>query len=423
MKKIALNNLGCSKNLIDGDKIVEYLNGFGFDPTDDFSEAEIIVVNTCTFIMEANEEAISTILSMGQFKTDGKCTTLVVSGCFSERYREQVSADFPEVDLWVGVKKWPEELAEYFHKKNNYNQISRRLVEPIATQSIKISEGCSHKCAFCIIPEVRGNFESRSVNEIITEAKWLESHGVKELIVVSQDTSFYGSDNNSTLTKLLEILLKETNFHWIRTMYLHPKFVTKDLLNLVASEERLCSYFDIPLQHIADPVLTAMGRRPLSKGLYELVDDIHTIVPNAAIRSSFILGFPHETEKDFKKLLDFVEWAKFDKLGVFPFSPEEGTRAFNMRPRPRTSTAVRRCDELMSLQKDVSSNICENLIGKELEVIIDRVSDNPDCAFECRSQRDAPEVDGRIFLKNSDLKPGDFTKLKIIDADDYDLFA
>ncbi len=423
MKTIALNNLGCSKNIVDGDKIVEYLNELGFKPIDNFDNADIIIVNTCTFIMEANEEAIATILEMAEYKKSGKCSTLVVSGCFSERYREEAKKDFPEVDLWVGVKDWPRELSDYFQKEGKYNGIKRKLVEPLETQYLKISDGCSHNCAFCIIPKVRGKFESRNDNEILAEAAWLEEQGVKELIVVSQDTSYYGRDNSSSLTSLLEKLLAKTSFKWIRMMYLHPNFVDDNLLKLVGSEKRICSYFDIPLQHISDKVLKSMGRAPGSKGLYDLIDRIRKNVPDATIRSSFILGFPGETEKDFKELLKFVEWAKFDKLGVFPFSPEEGTRAYDMRPRPRTTTALKRCETLMSLQKDISSEIQESYIGKEIEVLINTVSDNPDFAFECRSERDAPEIDGRIFLKNSSAKVGDFIKVKIIDADDYDLFA
>lgn len=423
MKTIALNNLGCSKNLVDGDKIVEYLNTLDFTPIENFDTADIIIVNTCTFIMEANEEAIATILEMAEYKKSGKCKTLVVSGCFSERYREEAAKDFPEVDLWVGVKDWPRELSDYFKRKSNYDGIKRKLTTPIETQYLKISDGCSHNCAFCIIPKVRGKFKSRDEKEIIAEAQWLEEQGVKELIVVSQDTSFYGSDNSSSLKSLLEKLLKETNFKWIRMMYLHPKYVDDELLELVGSEERICSYFDIPLQHISNSVLKNMGRTPGSEGLYDLIKRIRKFVPDAAIRSSFILGFPGETDKDFKELLKFIEWAKFDKLGVFPFSPEEGTRAFNMRPKPRTSTALKRCETVMNLQKDISSQIQESFIGKEIDVLVNSVSDNPDFAFECRSRRDAPEIDGRIFLKNSDAKVGDFIKVKIIDADDYDLFA
>jgi ribosomal protein S12 methylthiotransferase len=422
MTKVALQNLGCSKNLVDGDKIIHHLTTAGLAITDDFSDAEVIVVNTCAFIREAQEEAIESILDGASYKKGGKCTTLIVSGCFSERYRKEVADKFPEVDLWAGVDDWEELLRKRFSTQVN-NSYERTLQEPLATQYLKIAEGCSHGCAFCVIPNIKGTFKSRPVNDIITEAKWLYEKGTRELILVAQDSSFYGRDINSSITALLEALLAKTEFPWIRMMYLHPSYVNDQLLNLVGSEKRICSYFDIPLQHISTPILKAMNRPNTSEDIYELIGKIRSEVPDAAIRSAFILGFPGETQADFKELQKFVDFARLDKLGVFPYSPEEGTKAYSMKPRPLTSTATKRCEDLMLQQRDISREILESKIGIIVETIIDSVSDDPDFNYEGRTQWDAPEVDGKVLIKNGDCDIGSFQKVKIIGTNDYDFYG
>ena len=422
MPLIALQNLGCSKNLIDGERILSLIRAAGYDLTEDLNLAEIIVVNTCAFIREAQEEAIESILESATFKKSGNCKTLIVTGCFSERFRYEVASQFPEVDLWVGVNDWEQLLSDRF-KPEKIASYSRELSEPVASQYIKIAEGCSHGCSFCVIPGIRGPFTSRSPESIIEEAHWLYKQGVKELILVSQDTSFYGRDIGTNLTSLLQTLLRETDFPWLRMMYLHPNYVDNTLLELIAEEQRICSYFDIPLQHISGPILKAMCRNHTSDYAYRLIEQIRKTVPDASLRSSFILGFPGEKEADFRELLQFVEFARFDKLGVFPFSPEQGTKAFDLSPRPRASTAVRRCEELMLLQRGISSEILESRIGQVLEVIIDDVSEDPDFNFEARSRFDAPEVDGKVLITDGDFSPGTITTVKIIGASDYDLFA
>jgi ribosomal protein S12 methylthiotransferase len=422
MPKVALQNLGCSKNIVDGEKIVYALRTAEFEITEDFSEAEVIIVNTCSFIREAQEEAIESILEGASFKNGGKCKTLIVSGCFSERYRDEVAEKFPEVDLWVGVNDWEQLLKERF-KTSAKNTFERELQEPLSTQYIKIAEGCSHGCTFCVIPNIRGQFKSRAIDSIIEESRWLSEKGTKELILVAQDSSFYGKDINSSLQSLLELLLKKTDFPWLRIMYLHPKYVDNSLLSLIASENRICSYFDIPLQHISDPILKAMNRPSSSKDIYNLIDRIRKIVPEAAIRSAFILGFPGETDKQFKELQKFIEFARFDKLGVFPYSPEEGTKAFSMKSRPRTSTAVTRCEELMLIQREISREIMESKIGSTMDVIIDSVSEDPDYNYEARSQFDAPEVDGRVLITEGSLSLGSIVPVQIIGSGDYDLYG
>ncbi len=423
MRTYAVYNLGCSKNTVDGERVANRLSVMGFRAVDDFDEAEIIVVNTCAFIREAKEEAISSILSAAEYKKSARCRTLVVAGCFSQRYRSDVAEKFPEVDLWTGVESWPEELETYFGLKAKSATFHRELSQPRATQYLKIAEGCSHGCSFCVIPSIRGKHHSRKIDDIVSEAHWLEQQGVKECILVSQDTSWYGKDIGESLTSLAERLLRDTNFPWIRTMYLHPGYVTDNFLSLVSSQERMCSYFDIPLQHISDPILTAMGRIPSSEKVYDLVERIRSRVPDSAIRTSFILGFPHETEKDFGKLLEFVEWARFDRVGVFPYSAEEDTRAADMRPRPKASTANRRCGELMELHREISAETAAEKIGRSIRVIVDEVSDERPDSLEARTQWDAPEVDGRAFLPREIAEIGDMPLVRITDADEYDFFC
>ncbi len=433
----------------------------GFRVADDPSIADIIVVNTCAFIKEATQEAVDTILEMAELKKAGRCETLIVSGCFSQRYRDKARKELPEVDFWAGVDDWEDVLSRLvgnipiddIHRIDNrvdniidnhidnsaddgslsansinpninsQDDFPRILSEPVSTQYLKIAEGCSHNCSFCVIPSIRGKFKSRGIDDIITEAKWLYGQGARELILVAQDTSFYGRDIGANLTALLESLLKGTDFQWIRMMYLHPKFVDDDLLKLIAAEPRICPYFDIPLQHISDPILTAMNRTPLSFGIYELIERIRKTVPGATLRTSFIVGFPGETEKEFGELRDFIQSAQFDKLGLFPYSPEEGTAANALRPRPNAKTARKRCEELMSIQQEISRNLLEAKVGSDVDVIIDRISDDPDFNYEGRTRADAPEVDGRVFVSSGSFEIGQITRMRIVGSSDYDLFV
>lgn len=421
MPTASLINLGCSKNIIDGERITHLVKSAGYRLCDDLSEADLIIVNTCAFIREAQEEAIENILIAAQAKSVKRATRLIVSGCFSERFRNEVANQFPEVDLWVGVNDWDEVLSNLLH--SHASPFKRELSEPLSTQYVKIAEGCSHRCSFCVIPAIRGPFKSRSSRMIRNEVTWLEEKGVKELILVAQDTSWYGRDCGSTLTTLLEEILAASRIPWIRLMYLHPQFVDQPLLNLIAQEERLCSYFDIPLQHSAASILASMKRKPGPHKLRRLIETIRTTVSDAAIRSAFIVGYPGETEAHFNDLLSFIEWARFEKLGVFPYSPEEGTAAVALHPRPRNNTALRRCETLMLAQQDISREINEQKIGSLREVIIDRLADDPDFNFEARTRYDAPEVDGKVLIRNGSFTPGDITKVKIIGASDYDLYA
>ena len=424
MPTVALQNLGCSKNTIDGERILHRFTSAGYTVIDDFAEADTIVVNTCAFIREAKEEAIETILESAAWKKNGRCRELLVTGCFPERYKKEAERLIPEVDAWVGVHEWEEALAGRLGMPPQPT-FMRELSLPTATQYLKIAEGCSHACAFCAIPQIRGPYRSRRAEDILKEARWLEERGVRELILVAQDTSFYGKDRRGggKLAELIEALISGTGFHWIRLMYLHPGHMDDRLLELFASEKRLCPYFDIPLQHAADPVLIAMGRSPLSKGIRERIAAIRKAVPEAAIRSAMIIGFPGETEKYFEELERFVEEIRFDRLGVFPFSPEEGTKAFPLPGRPRSSTVMRRCEAIMAIQREISREKLSLRVGSRMEVLIEGASKNPAFPLCGRTRFDAPEVDGTVFVASSGCRAGSFQRILIVKASDHDLFG
>jgi ribosomal protein S12 methylthiotransferase len=421
MKKLFLCNLGCSKNLVDGGTIAGFLVENGFEITQNADIADAIIVNTCSFIEQATQEAIDAVLEYASQKRDG--CKLIVSGCFSQRYREKVAVDFPEVDLWLSTQNWREELDNFYNFQDIAKGFQRILSEPIHTQYIKISDGCSHKCSFCVIPQIKGGFISEPIEKIVEEAQVLENKGVKEIILVSQDTSFYGRDIGTNLTNLLKNLIDKTNFRWIRTMYLYPNFVDDEFLDFAAKNPRICPYLDIPMQHICDEILKSMGRKSKKSDLYELIEKIRQKIPHAIIRTAFIIGYPNENSKNFRELCEFVKWAEFDKLGVFPYSPEEGTKAAKLPNRPTNKTVQKRINEVMEIQREISRKKQEAKVGQKIEVIIDCVSEFGEYNFECRSSGDAPEVDGRIFLIDGDASVGDFVEAEIVDCDDYDLFA
>jgi ribosomal protein S12 methylthiotransferase len=422
MPTFALDNLGCSKNQIDGERIAHLFTTAGYEAVRDFSKADVMVVNTCAFIREAQEEAIGAILESAALKKSGRCRKLIVSGCFSERYRRRVAHEFPDVDLWTGVRDW-EKLLKKELGVASFSPFKRELAATAATQYLKIAEGCPHGCSYCVIPSLRGPYRSRTPRAIIREAQWLESRGTRELILVAQDTTLYGRDIGTTLPRLLEKLLGATSFPWVRLMYLHPAHVDDGLLRVFASEKRLCPYLDVPFQHIADPVLKAMKRSPLSKGIRHTIDRIRAVVPAAALRTTFLIGFPGETEKHFGELVRFVEETEFERFGTFPWSPEEGTPAYRLPRRPRPATAARRCETLMLLQREISRELCEKKVGTVMEVIVDGPSGDPSFAFQGRTRFDAPEVDGKVFINDKNCVPGSIVNVKITRAGDYDLFG
>lgn len=422
LKSVALVNLGCSRNVVDGEQILQHFERSGYTVAKDPATADIIVVNTCAFIQEAKQEAIDTIIRMAQFKKTGHCQVLVVTGCFAQRYKTQGAKAIPEVDIWAGIKDWPAKFKKRFGTETK-TSFHRSLTGTIASQYLKIAEGCLHRCSFCAIPAIRGKFISRPVSEIIAEANWLESQGVKECILVSQDTSCYGRDIDNSLAGLLKTLVSSTDFPWIRLMYLHPDHIDDSLLDIIAREPKLCPYFDIPLQHIDDAILTSMKRRPLSSGIKNLIKRIRTAVPDATIRTSFIIGYPGESDDQFSRLVDFIEETRFDKIGIFPFSPEEGTAAFDLPDRPDAELVRERCEQLMLVAQEISSELLATRVSQTMQVIIDRPSEFAEFAFEGRTQRDAPEVDGHVWIRDPNHKIGDIVSCTITDSGDYDLYV
>jgi len=422
-------NLGCAKNVVDGETMMAHLQAMGLRMVENPSRAHVIIVNTCAFIHEAKEEAIEEILQMSQWKKRGQCRLLAVAGCFSQRYRTQARSLMPEVDVWLSLSNWKEELRRRLAETAPAPAASpvppRRLTGLVATQYLKIADGCSHRCSFCAIPFIRGPYHSRPAASIIKEAQWLESRGARECILVSQDTTYYGRDKNYSLVKLLEKLLAATSFPWIRLMYLHPRRLDRGLLRLIASEPRLCPYFDMPLQHSADPILRSMRRAPLSRDVRRLIETIRSTVAGAVLRTTFIVGYPGETEAHFKDLIRFTEWARFEKLGVFAYSAEEGTAAAGMPHRVPHAVACRRRDTLLEIQRGISRSILAALRQTVAPVIVDRVvpSGRRGWNGEGRTRGDAPEVDGIVRIRGSGFSAGDIISVRITGNSDYDLDA
>ncbi len=437
MRTFTLCNLGCSKNMIDGEHMIAYLERTGYTYVQKYEEAEIILVNTCTFIQDATQQAIDAILEAAEYKTErGRCRFLGVTGCFSQRYRQSVNERLPEVDCWFGVESWPQEFARVFDTNTTEYNGGRHL-EDSATQYLRIARGCSNRCSFCIIPSLRGAFRSRPVEEVLAEAKMLQQRGTRECILVAQDTARYGRDTGSNLALLLQRLLQETDMPWIRLMYCNPRWIDDRLIETIAENPRICPYFDMPLQHISPKIRRAMRRSLDVASIYRLIERIRTRIPDAALRTSLITGFPGETKREFSALKKFVKEVEFDKLGVFPYSAEEGTEAYSLRPRPHRSTAQKRAEEIMVCQQHISARKRAQLRGRTTEVIIDEYEhiDTPDCSAEesdwpnqsataiGRTRWDAPEVDGVVYMRDVTVQPGSIVDATVTDSDIYDLYA
>lgn len=429
-----LVQLGCAKNQVDGEVIEGLLQQAGIEPAADPDRAELIVVNTCSFILAASEQSIDAILEEAQRKKSGNCRLLVVTGCLPQHYAEELAAQLPEVDLFIGADQFPR-IVELLKDLQPGSQ--RLEIKPpsylydahtprIATTPsayLKIAEGCSNHCGYCIIGRLRGPFRSRSPADIIEEAVNLASSGVRELCLVSQDTTGYGRDlaPPSELPSLLRQLAKEVPEVWIRLLYLHPARITDRLLETMADLDNLCPYLDLPIQHIADDVLKQMRRPGSQKEIEELIERIRRILPQAALRTSLIVGHPGEGRKEFELLLDFVKRGHFDHLGVFDYSPEEGTPSALLKNRVSAAEAIRRRDRIMEQQAVISEQKNRDRIGETCQVLIERVSvDFPD-HLESRTKFQAPDVDGLTLVYSDKLKPGDFTRIRIEDATCYDL--
>ena len=446
--KVGFVSLGCSKNLIDTEVAIGKFKEHKFEIVNNPKEAEIIVINTCGFIESAKEEAINTILEMVEYKKK-KCKYLVVMGCLVQRYYEDLAKALPEVDLFLKIedydKMW-EKIENLFTKKASLKQkknepsknrtkyisklpmfeereyIQRTISTGENFAYLKIGEGCSNMCTYCAIPYIRGLFVSRPMEDILEEARSIAKRGIKELIIIAQDTTKYGVDlyGESKLAKLLQKLCKIDGIHWIRFLYSYPEGITDELIQVVKNEEKIAKYFDIPIQHISNEVLKKMNRKTSKEKIEKLISKIRKEIPDVTLRTSLIVGFPGETKEHFEELYDFVEKTKFDKLGVFEYSKEEGTPAATMSNQIHHMTKKSRFNKIMSLQQDISREKMKNKIGTEQEVIIEGKSFDKKY-YIGRTKSDAPDIDGVIYIKDKTLQINSFVKCTVIDYKDYDL--
>ena len=434
-------SLGCPKNVVDTELVLGDLQGDEYEITPDQKEADVIIVNTCGFIESSKKESIDAILEMAALKTEGKCKKLVVTGCLSERYSNELLKEIPEIDHMLGVNQYPRlkqilkesdsrkentsinhvhEPAEYFESYMN-----RVLTTPFYSAYLKLGEGCSNKCAFCIIPKIRGQFRSRSSESIIAEAEHFAQHGVKEFNLISQDTTMYGVDlrMKNGLVQLLKSLSKINGIEWMRLFYCYPTFINSELIEYIASEEKVCNYADVPLQHTHDFMLQRMKRQETEKGVRSMIDELRIKVPGIALRTTFITGFPGETDEHFRHLLEFVREIEFDHIGVFTYFHEEGTTAFNYQDLVPNEIAVSRRDELMSVQQEINRKKNKARVGKVLPVLIEGADPEEEYLVTGRLATQAPEIDGQVIIEESDVEIGQIVPMLITGSTDYDLVA
>ncbi|MBC8017728.1 MAG: 30S ribosomal protein S12 methylthiotransferase RimO [Verrucomicrobia bacterium] len=432
-------SLGCPKNLVDAEVMLGILSRHDFEITTDEKDADVIIVNTCSFIKEAKQESIDTILDLAERKRDGRCHTLIVSGCLPQRYQEELAHELPEVDIFIGTGDYPR-IAEILAEKGGtegqlryvgdpdyiYDESLPRLnSSPSWYSYLKIGEGCSNCCSYCIIPQLRGAYRSRPLEALVAEAEKLVSRGVKEINVISQDITRYGSDleDGSTLETLVRRLAAIDGLRWIRLLYAYPDGITDSLIELIRDEPKVCKYLDIPIQHISDPVLKAMKRRSSEQQIRDLIARLRSEIPSIALRTSLIVGFPGETVDDFNSLMHFVEQTHFDRLGVFCYSREEGTPAAGMPEQVSERIKRERYRKLMRAQARLSFRRNRALIGQTEEVIVEGYSEETELLLKGRSSRQAPDIDGQVYITAGTADVGDIVTLRITDSSDYDLIG
>lgn len=430
-------SLGCSKNLVDTEIAIGIFKNKKYNIVNNPKEADIIVINTCGFIESAKEEAINTILEMAEYKKH-KCKYLIAMGCLVERYKNELEKSLPEVDLFIKFSDYNEfehkidklinnetcEEEKDFNRLDNY--LDKVITTGTKTAYLRIAEGCSNRCTYCAIPYIRGPLVSRKFEDIIEEAKSLALHGYEEIIVIAQDTTKYGIDlyGKTRLAELLNEISKIDGIRWIRFLYAYPETITDELIQLVKENEKICKYFDIPLQHISDSVLKRMNRKSNSKSIRKLIEKIRKEIPEAILRTSLIVGFPGETQKDFEELYNFVKEIKFDRLGVFMYSKEDGTPAEKLPNQIHGNTKKARYNKIMNLQQQISRQNLEKRIGKTYETLVEnKTFDNK--YWIGRTKMDIPEMDGLIYIKNDNNQDliNKFVNCKIIDIKDYDLIG
>lgn len=440
--KISFVSLGCDKNLIDSEIMLGLIDEDGYTITYDDSEADIIIINSCGFIMDANQEAIDKVLEMADYKKEGHCKALIVTGCMAQRYKDEIFEALPEVDAVVGTgdfesigdvikrllegEKQVKLVTNKEHLLNPDNSYKRIITTTGGFSYLKIAEGCDNHCTYCTIPSLRGHYRSRTIDSLVKEAEILASKGVRELILIAQDTSLYGSDiyGKKSLPELLRKLSQIEDIKWLRILYCYPENITDELIDEMASNPKVLHYLDMPIQHSEDRILKLMGRRSTNAGLKKIIGKMREKMPDMCIRTTLITGFPSETQDEFKAQCDFIKEVKFDRLGVFTYSPEDGTPAARMDNQIDEEVKAERKDYLLQVQKGVSANICQQYVGKILEVIVEGKIEDDDNVYCGRSYRDCYEIDGFVFFKSEDeLLAGDFYKIKITEAGDYDLIG
>ncbi len=433
--KVGMISLGCPKNQVDGEALLAKLAAAGYQIVNEIENSDVMIVNTCGFIENAKREAIDTILEVAQYKEAGVISALVVTGCLAERYQDEILKEMPEVDAVIGIGanadivKVCDKALCGIQTSNFPNKCylpiddERLLSTPSHWAYLKIAEGCDNRCSYCAIPGIRGKFRSRKIESVVDEAKSLVNRGVKEIILVAQDTTKYGQDlyGEYSLDKLLKELVKIDGLEWIRLFYCYPQRITDSLIEVIANEEKVCNYIDIPLQHSDTTVLKNMNRVGDGNDYRVLLDKMRKAIPDLALRTTFMVGFPGETDEQFENLCDFVKDMKFDKMGCFTFSPEEDTPAFDMDNQIDEDVKKRRQEVLMNAQYSITEASNKNRVGNVYKVIIDSFADGK---YTGRSYMDSPEIDsGIIFTSNKKLNIGDFVNVKITDFDGYDLIG
>lgn len=436
--KIMFISLGCDKNLVDTEMMLGMLQQKGFTFTDDETEADVVVVNTCCFIGDAKEESINTLLEVAELRKNGSIRALLATGCLAQRYRDEIQKEIPEVDAILGTMAI-EEIAEAVEQvlqgegRNHFRELNsapasyrdRVLTTGGHFAYLKIAEGCNKRCTYCIIPKVRGDYRSIPMEELTAQAEALAEKGVRELILVAQETTLYGVDlyGKKSLPELLHRLAAISGIYWIRILYCYPEEITEELIETIAAEPKVCHYLDIPIQHASDEVLRRMGRRTNQEELRQWIGRLRERIPDICLRTTLISGFPGETQEDFEELYRFVNEMEFDRLGVFPYSQEEDTKAAEMPDQVSGEVKCFRRDELMELQQAIAFEKAEQMIGRVLDVMVEgKVADED--VYVTRTYRDAPNVDGYLFLNTSaNLMTGDFVKVLVTDSNEYDLIG
>lgn len=441
-KKIGFISLGCSKNLVDTEKMLGLLESGGYELTENLEEAQVIIVNTCTFIDPAKEESVETLLTAAEYKKRGTCDRLVAAGCLTQEFQADLAKEIPEIDILLGTNSWQHILEAVNQSYTEAEKILRFDTAPCAAEElvprelttppymayVKIAEGCSNGCTFCYIPYVRGRMRSRPIASVVHEVKELAARGVREINLIAQDLSCYGKDlrDGTTLAALLRALVPIDGVRWIRLFYVYPTNFTDELLSLIVSEPKICKYVDIPLQHISDGVLKRMNRRDSSASIRTLLRKIRSAEEPVTVRTTLMVGFPGETEEDFQELLAFVKDVRFDDMGAFTFSPQDGTPAARMDGQIPEEVKEDRYHLLMATQAEISEENGQALIGRETEALVEEILETEDGHIQAkgRTMFQAPEVDGNVYIDDpGSAEPGDFLRVRITDAYAYDLIA